>query len=156
MILSHVTYCLTSWSNTHLIVLKPLESLYKQALKILDKKEFSFHHCHILNKYNLFNWENLIKFKNVCLVYRIMHGLAPPPLADFIKSKSVENRITRGAIRADCIIPRRKTSFGQAVFSYKASHQWNTVPQPIRECSSFNSFKLNFKKWLLHNQHCEH
>jgi len=48
-----------------------------------------------------------------------------PPLADFIKSKSVENRITRGAIieRIVAIIPHRKTLFGQAVFSYKASHQ---------------------------------
>ncbi len=87
---------LTSWSNTYSIVLKPLELLYKQALKILDKKQFSFHYCHILNAYNLLSWENIINFKNVCLVYKIMHGLAPPPLVDFIKLKSIENRVTRG------------------------------------------------------------
>lgn len=38
MILSHITYCLISWSNTHSTTIKPLERLYKQALKILDKK----------------------------------------------------------------------------------------------------------------------
>lgn len=36
MILSHITYCLISWSNTHSTTIKPLERLYKQALKILD------------------------------------------------------------------------------------------------------------------------
>ncbi len=37
MIISHITYCLTSWLNSHAIVLKPMELLYKQALNILDK-----------------------------------------------------------------------------------------------------------------------
>ncbi len=156
MILSHITYCLTSWFNTHDIVLKPLELLYKQALKILDKKQFSFHHCHILNTYNLLSWENISKFKNVCLVYKIMPGSAPPPLADFIKFKSIENRVTRGAAKGDCIIPYRKTLFGQAIFSFRASHLWNSIPQLIRECTSFKSFKHHFKKLLLNNQQCEH
>lgn len=48
VILSHVTYCLTSWSNTQCIILKPMESLYKQVKiqtlykQILDKNNFVF------------------------------------------------------------------------------------------------------------------
>ncbi len=42
IIISHITYCLTSWSNTHAIVLKPMELLYKQALQILDKNNLVF------------------------------------------------------------------------------------------------------------------
>ncbi len=34
-----------------------------------------------------------------------MHGLAPLPLVDFIQFKSIENRVARGAAKADCIIP---------------------------------------------------
>ncbi len=37
-----------------------------------------------------------------------MHGLPPPPLVDFIKFTSIENRVTRGAAKADCIIPHIK------------------------------------------------
>lgn len=43
MALSHITCCLISWPNIHSIALKSLESLYKQMLKTLDKKPFSFH-----------------------------------------------------------------------------------------------------------------
>lgn len=81
-----------------------------------------------------------MKFKNVCLVHKSMYGLAPPPLTDFINLKPLENRVTRGAARVDYIIPRRKTSFSQAVFSFRASHQWNSIPLSTRECISFNSF----------------
>ncbi len=65
-----------------------------------------------------------------------MHGLAPSPLVDFITFKSIENRVTRGAAKADCW-------FGRAVFSFRASHQWNSIPQSITESTSI---KHHFKK----------
>ncbi len=40
MIFSHLSYCITSWSVTGSTILKPVELLYKKALKILDKKRF--------------------------------------------------------------------------------------------------------------------
>lgn len=38
MIISHFDYCLTTWSLACPTTLKTIESLYKKALKILDKK----------------------------------------------------------------------------------------------------------------------
>lgn len=38
MVMSHINYCLTTWSQTNTTALKPLETLYKQTIKILDKK----------------------------------------------------------------------------------------------------------------------
>lgn len=58
MIFSHIDYCLTSWSLAGATTLKPVESLYKKSLKVLDKKHFSYHHCNILSKYNLLSFEN--------------------------------------------------------------------------------------------------
>lgn len=79
MIFSHISYCITSWSLTGISILKPIERLYNRALKILDKKAFSYHHCKILTKYKLLSFENFIKFKNACLIYKTLHGIAPPP-----------------------------------------------------------------------------
>jgi len=39
MVLPHITYCLTTWSQAKKTMLKPLESLYKQTIKIFDKKK---------------------------------------------------------------------------------------------------------------------
>ena len=38
LILSHINYCLPPWSTANSTTLKLVMSLYKQALKILDKK----------------------------------------------------------------------------------------------------------------------
>ena len=50
MIIPHLLYCITSWSQSNKTVLKSLESLYKSALKIHDKKPRRYHHCQILKQ----------------------------------------------------------------------------------------------------------
>lgn len=61
MIFLHIEYCITNWSMTNQAALKPIESSYKRALKILDKKLYSYHHCLILHKYNYLRFDNLKK-----------------------------------------------------------------------------------------------
>lgn len=65
MILSHVTYCLPIWSHASVTSLKPLQSLYKRTVKILDKKPIVSHHCPILQKHRLLSWENMVKYSNL-------------------------------------------------------------------------------------------
>jgi len=61
-----------------------LQFLHKQTLKVLHKRPMHFfHYGAILLKYNILSWENQIKFTNSCQVYKILHGMAPPPLRDF-------------------------------------------------------------------------
>ncbi len=105
MIVSHLTYCLTSVAQGNKTTLKPLEMLYKQSLKVLDRKPNSYHHCLILKKHNLLSWDNLIKYANLCLVFKILHNAAPPPLQTFIIQRSNNNRATRGSARGDCVVP---------------------------------------------------
>ncbi|XP_061653107.1 uncharacterized protein LOC133488791 isoform X2 [Phyllopteryx taeniolatus] len=47
MILSHFNYCITSWSQAGQNAKKPLEVLYKQVIKVMDKKPRHYHHCAI-------------------------------------------------------------------------------------------------------------
>ena len=53
-------------------------------LKIHDKKPRRYHHCHILNKYDILNFVNLIKHSNVCLLFKIIHNAASPPLKKYV------------------------------------------------------------------------
>ncbi len=56
-----------------------------------------------------------------------------------------------GAARGDCTVPLRKTAFSQVVFSFRASHQWNSVPQSISESPSYHSFKGGVSSICKHN-----
>ena len=69
MIMSHFTYCLTSFAQANKTALKPLETLYKRTQKVLDRKSNTYHHCLILRKYKLLSWDNLIKYANLCLIF---------------------------------------------------------------------------------------
>lgn len=77
MIFSHLNYCFTSWSQASQSAKRPLETLYKQAIKIMDKKPRHYHHCAILKKHSLLNWNSIHKFLNLNLIYKDTHYLAP-------------------------------------------------------------------------------
>ena len=64
--------------------MRPLESLYKNALKIHDKKTCQYYNCKILDKHNFLNFENCIVYANVHLMFKIIHNAAPPPLRNFV------------------------------------------------------------------------
>ncbi len=156
MIFSHIIYCLPIWSLASVTSLKPLQSLYKRTVKILDKKPSIFHHCPILQKYRLLSWENMVKYSNLCLVYKIIHGLSSLPLHQFVNIRTADHSRTRGAVRGDCIIPFRKSVFGQTTFSVRAAAEWNLTPINIRNLNTYSTFKIQLKKWLIDNQSCQH
>jgi len=149
----HLTYCLSSWSQGCKKTLKPIQSVYKQALKVLDRKPFRFHHCSILDKHVLLNWENLVTFHDANLVFKILHGFAPPPLTAFFTQGS---RLTRSVSSNNLTVPLRKSSFGQSAFSVRAAQFWNTIPTHIRNADTYRTFKNMLKAWLQENQTCNH
>lgn len=132
MILSHMTYCLTSWSQANHTTLKPLQSLYKQTLKVLDKKPRQFHHCAILTKYNLLSWENMIKHKNACLFYKIIHGLSTPPLREFVNIRTNPCRFTRGVTRGTALFHLGKVPLVSQP-SLSQPHENGTTSQHVSE-----------------------
>ncbi len=154
MIFSHLSYCVTSWSMSGSTILKPVESLYKKALKTLDKKPLSYHHCNILEKYDLLSFDNFCKFSYICLVYKVLHGLAPPQLQEFIKYR--QTRVTRAVLNRDVEVPFRKTTFSHNALSIRGSALWNKIPPSIRECPSLATFKNHVKAWLRAGQTCNH
>ena len=139
-IVPYVTYCMKSWTQVNSTTLRPISSLHKQALKVLDRKPKLYHHCYILDKYNLLSWENILKHTDACLIFKIISGKAPPPLCTFIQQKQCNNKTTRSALRGDCVVPLRSSSFGQLCFSVRASKLWNQLPVEIRNCTSHHTF----------------
>lgn len=153
MIMPHLTYCFTSWSQGCKTTLRPIHSVYKQALKVLDMKPFRHHHCSILVKHKLLNWENMVNFQDANLIFKILHGLAPPPLSNFINQSS---RYTRSATLNNLVVPLRKSAFSQSAFSVRAVQFWNTIPFHIRNVATHSIFKNMLKSWLIENQACDH
>ncbi len=136
-----------------------LKSLYKQTLKTLDKKSNQYHHCRVLEKYNFLSFDNFRLVWNLCMVYKMLNGLAPSILRDFVHFRStVSARFTRSSSTSDCVIPFRHSdvSFGLWSFSVKAITCWNSLSEDIRMCISIDIFKLKLKSYLRSTQLCKH
>ena len=155
MILSHIEYCFVVWSFAGITTLKPIEQLYKNSIKVFARKSYSFHHCPILARHNFLSFKNLKSFKNSCLIYKTLNGLAPPPLEEFFRQR--DNTLsTRSASRGDCEVQFRRSHIGQNSITVKGSACWNSLPTTIRDSSTFTAFKKHLKEWLLSHQTCTH
>lgn len=130
--------------------------LEKQTLKVLDKKPSSHHHCNIIQKHKLLTFENLVCLADVSLVYRVIHNLAAPPLKEFISLRPDNRTTTRTTSRGHCAVQHRCTEFGRSAFSVRATNYWNSVPNKIRDISTFTGFKSKIKSWLKSTQSCTH
>ncbi len=114
MILSHVSYGLTTWSQAHQSSVKTIECLYNRAWKVLDKKRIRYHRCQILSKYKILSLANFISLHFVKLVFKCLNNAAPTPLCKIItRQQSGTRSITRSALKGNCSIPVRRTSFAQ-------------------------------------------
>ena len=156
LILSRINYCITTWShsNAH----KAINSHYKRALKILDKKKWKDHHCPILRKYDQLSLDNIALHANLVLFYKIQNGLAPEPLKELILPPPPPDtgRSTRSKTQGKVALPRKKTCFGQDSLAFKGPRCWNSLPSAITTCPSLRSFISDARSYLLSKQKCDH
>lgn len=155
MIFSHISYCMTAWSQAAPSATKCIGSFYNQAIKIMDKKTIRYHHCNILKKYNLLCFESFTKLYSLKLVFKCMNNLAPEPLSTFVQ-RQTSNRVTRSTFSNNCTIPHRRTSFGQSAFSFKNGKLWNSLPTELKCITELKLFTSRLKAWLKMNQSCTH
>ena len=91
----------------------------------------------ILRKYNLSSQENMIRHKNACLFYKIIHGISPLH-SEFVNYRTNPHRITIGVTRGNCIIPLRKSAFKSASLLWWATASMsNTSDVSISPSLSF-------------------
>ena len=150
MVLSHLSYCITAWGQATDSATRPLFSLHKQALKILDQKPQQWHHCKIIEKYNLLTISNFINLSFLKVVFKCKNG------ANFLKRQTTTKTMTRSITKQNCKVWRCRTTFGQSSFSVQGMHQWNSLPSEIKSQTELKTFSVKVKLWLKQQQKCEH
>ena len=156
MIFSHLSYCVTVWSQASESTVKPIKSLYKQALKIMDQKQMKWHHCIILRKYKLLSYDSFIKFSFIKLIFKCLNNLAPAVLCPYVTKINTNRITTRGSANGHCRVAQRRTALGQSSFSVIGIHLWNALPTEIKIQTDLKTFNGKVKHWLKQNQTCDH
>ena len=100
--------------------------------------------------------ENVFKLKIGTLVHKLQYREkdTPPALYDLAQPASVVHQYnTTYASNQNLHRPFSRTNYGLARFSVVASLIWETIPMKIK-CLEFNSFKKEYKLFLLESQAC--
>ena len=90
-----------------------------------------------------------IHFKVALLVFKSLHGLAPPYLSELIQVKSEGRYALRSQDKMLLNVPRTTCkTFGDRSFAVSAPKLWNELPLALRHCQSLVAFKNGLKTFL--------
>ena len=80
------------------------------------------------------------------LMFKCIHGLAPHYLSnDVTMHVDIHGYDTRSAENMDLYIPRCAKEIYKRSFLYKGSSLWNKLPPWVKESTSLNDFKHNYR-----------
>jgi len=100
-----------------------------------------------------------IDFKLAVLVYKSLHGLAPPYLSDDCQLVTdVGRRHLRSSDVYTCVVPRTQSQIGDRSFSVAGPRLWNNQPREIRRRgTTFEHYRRLLKAFLfvLAAAHCD-
>ena len=142
---SHFRYCCSVWGCAGDTTLRKLQKLQNRAARVVTNSPFD-HASLPLSKLGWLTVKEMIDFETACMVYKALHGFAPPYMKSmFHKLSESCNRTLRNA-STDIRIPLCKTSNGQRSFSYRGVPVWNQISLEIKTAPSLAAFKtkLNF------------
>jgi hypothetical protein len=130
-----------------------LQSVMRVAARlVLRRRKFDPISADIRDRLHWLPIRSRIDFKLGLLVYKCLHGNAPPYLVEMLQLKSdvPALRRLRSTARGDLVVPRTLTrSFGPRSFSVTGAAFWNTLPEHLRDYSlSISVFKKKLKSFL--------
>jgi len=111
-----------------------LQSIQNAAARLVTGTRRRHHITPVLGDLHWLQVRRRVDYELALLVYKSLHGLAPPYLADdCILASSDEFRRRLCSADVDtCIVPRTRTRFGDRSFSAAGPRIWNSLPPDLR------------------------
>ena len=75
---SHFRYCCCVWGCAGDTTLRKLQKLQNQAARVVTNSLFDHKSLPLISKLGWLTVKEMIEFETACMVYKALHGLAPP------------------------------------------------------------------------------
>jgi len=136
-----IDYASTCYGQACPTNLKPLNSLYKRAIKYVLNTDSSLQHSDY-KTVDILPFCSRLKFNKAIFMYKIMHDLAPPSLKQRFPTKTLYSKTTIS-------IKKPNTNIFINSFTYSGATLWNNLPIYIKNSNSLASFKNMYHKYLI-------
>ena len=132
-------------------LLKKLQAVQNAAARVTTKTRKFDHITPVLRKLHWLPVRKRIVYKLAVMVYKCLHGLAPPYLAtDCVPVTSVASRRHLRSAASGCLaVTGTKTALGRRNFAVSGATIWNNLPTDLRlHSQSLLSFGQKLKQYL--------
>ena len=148
LITSRVDYCNSLLGNVPKYVLHRLQTIQNVSARLICRIPRGHHITPTLKELHWLPIEQRIKYKQLVLTYKIIHGKAPRYLADVLHQYA-PSRSLRSAQKHLLPVPKtRLKTFGDRAFSVQAPRLWNLLPNDLKLLPSLELFKQHLKTYL--------
>ena len=143
-IFSNFNYCAIVWHCSTMLSAKKLEKIQERALRyVFNDHETSYEQLLLMSDKSLLYVNRLRSMLQ--FVYKILHHNVPLYLNNMF-SQDVVIHNTRCHMKV--IQPTFNTMLhGYNSICYQGSKLWNAIPNNIKQCQSYKSFKYELSKW---------
>ena len=138
---SLIDYASTLWDSASANVLKPLESLYKRAIKLILLKPSTLTTTDYVST-DILPLKLRLEYNKAVMMHRVMTDNAPPNITKKF-SLSTVNRSKR------LVLPLPRVDLFKSSFKYSGANCWNYLPAFLKSINSHRSFKILLKKHLI-------
>lgn len=147
-ITSKLDYCNSLYYGLPKYLLKRLQCIQNSAARLVVQASKFDHVTPVLIKLHWLPVRFRIMFKILLMVYKCLHDMAPPYLANVIKPRKTSRSLRSTTMEYLEEQRSRLVTYGDRSFSVAGPKLWNNLPLQIRKSSSIQSFKKELKSHL--------
>ena len=148
-ILTSLDYCLTIWGNASKTQIERLHKLQKCAARIILDAAPDAPSQPLFTELNWLNIYERLEYNKGILMFKILHGLAPPYLRNLFTFQSSNNYLFRSISNGNLCIPRHATESFKRSLQYSGATLWNCLPVTVRTSKTTISFKRHLQNYIL-------
>ena len=129
-------------------VLAKLQKVQNSAARLVVRAGKRAHITPILKRLHWLPVKYRVKYKVLSLVYRGLHGLAPPYINDMLEWYTPGRAGLRSSGECRLRVPRTMGVYGNRRFSVAGPSLWNELPMDLKCAGSLSVFKCQLKTHL--------
>ena len=152
-ILPHLDYCCSIWGNANSELMNTVIKFQKRAARSILDKPIETPSIELFSELKWMMFPERVMYQKAILMYKIMHDLTPPYLANIFKlSKEVHDRTLRSTSENLLYVPKPNIELFRNSLAYSGSKIWNSIPDCLRNATSLQQFRNGYLDWLANQE----